>query len=74
MANFINIEKTTTFHVIFGWPLLSTFRIVVSTYHVAINFSIGGEEITFKGDFTQLRAFYIWENGDSPREEEVLKL
>lgn len=75
MTDFIIVDVVTTYNAIFERPLLNTFWVVVSTYHVAIKFPKRDERCTMKGNLNRSRAYYLkadsWSSKDEVLQKEI---
>ncbi|KAK8940807.1 hypothetical protein KSP39_PZI010809 [Platanthera zijinensis] len=56
---FIVVDAPSSYHAIFGRPLLNKYRAIISTYHLAIKFCKDGRQCRVRSDPRQARECYL---------------
>ncbi|KAK8945084.1 hypothetical protein KSP39_PZI007855 [Platanthera zijinensis] len=56
---FIVVDAPSSYHAIFGRPLLNKYRAIISTYHLAIKFCKDGRQCKVRSDPRQARECYL---------------
>ncbi|KAK8956706.1 hypothetical protein KSP39_PZI001097 [Platanthera zijinensis] len=56
---FIVVDAPSSYHGIFGRPLLNKYRAIISTYHLAIKFCKDGHQCRVRSDPRQARECYL---------------
>ncbi|KAK8957538.1 hypothetical protein KSP39_PZI001121 [Platanthera zijinensis] len=56
---FIVVDAPSSYHAIFGRPLLNKYRAIISTYHLAIKFCKDGRQCRVRSDPRQARECYV---------------
>ncbi|KAK8916849.1 hypothetical protein KSP39_PZI022199 [Platanthera zijinensis] len=56
---FIVVDAPSSYHAIFGRPLLNKYRAIISTYHLAVKFCKDGRQCRVRSDPRQARECYL---------------
>ncbi|KAK8948841.1 hypothetical protein KSP39_PZI006035 [Platanthera zijinensis] len=56
---FIVVDAPSSYHAIFGRPLLNKYRAIISTYHLALKFCKDGRQCRVRSDPRQARECYL---------------